>query len=346
MSRSPATRAALLALVVVAVGCTRGAGGSTRPTGPAGPPAPPRSAAPSSGTVPDAPTESTADRVAPADKAPPADTVPPAPTSWVYQLQGYRHGRLDALARAPHGLVVIDLARDAGADFFGPREIAALRASGKKVLAYFEIGSIEDFRPEYAPLRRQAGDLIVNRWDEWPNEYFVRYWDRRWWRRVVQPRVDQALDAGFDGVYLDTPLAYEELDLSRAPGQTRHSLARAMVSLIVRISGYAKLRRPGFWVVPQNSPELRGYPGYTEAIDGVGMEELFFQATDRACTEDYCAENLANARALRDAGKPVFAVDYATRTANIRAACARYREERFVGYVGVPELDRISPPCS
>ena len=95
--------------------------------------------------------------------------------------------------------------------------------------------------------------------------------------------------------------------------------------------------------MPQNSPELRSYPGYTEAIDGIGME-LFFQATDRPCTEDYCAENLANARALRDAGKPVFAVDYATRPTNIRSACAQYRKERFVGYVGVLELDRISPP--
>lgn len=346
MGRSAATRAALLALVVVAVGCTRGPGGSTRPNGPTGPSVPSRSVAPSSGTAPDASTEPSADRIAPVHKAPPPDTVPPAPTSWVYQLQGYRRGRLDALARAPHGLVVIDLARDAGADFFGAREIAALRASGKKVLAYFEIGSIEDFRPEYEPLRRQAEDLIVNRWDEWPNEYFVRYWDRRWWDRVIQPRIDRALHAGFDGVYLDTPLAYEELDLSRAPEQTRDRLARAMVNLIVRISAYAKLRRPGFWVVPQNSPELRRYPGYTEAIDGIGMEELFFQATDRACTEDYCAENLNNARALRDAGKPVFAVDYATRTTNIQATCAQYRKERFVGYVGLPNLDRISPPCS
>jgi cysteinyl-tRNA synthetase len=346
MSRSAATRAALIALVVVAVGCTRGAGGATRPTGPTGSSAPSRPAARSSGTAPDTPAEPTADGVARAGKAPPPDTAPPAPRSWVYQLQGYRHGRLDALARAHQGLAVIDLARDANTDFFGAREIAGLRASGKKVLAYFEIGSIEDFRPEYAPLRRQAGDLIVNRWDEWPNEYFVRYWDRRWWDRVIRPRVDQALAARFDGVYLDTPLAYEELDLARVPGQTRPSLARAMVNLIVRISGYAKHRRPGFWVVPQNSPELRHYPGFTGAIDGIGMEELFFQATDRACTEDWCAENLANARALRDAGKPVFAVDYATRAANIRAACARYREERFLGYVGVPELDRISPSCS
>jgi cysteinyl-tRNA synthetase, unknown class len=281
----------------------------------------------------------------PPEPAPAAPEAVPAITSWVYQLQGYRQGRLDALVRAPHHLAVIDLARDAGTDFFRREEIDAVRASGKIVLAYFEIGSIEDFRPEYRPLRGGAGDLILNRWDEWPEEHFVRYWDPRWWELVVEPRIDRALEAGFDGAYLDTPLAYEEVDLSLVPGQTRDSLAGAMVDLIVRISDYAKSERPGFLVVPQNSPELRTYPGYTDAIDGLGMEELFFRATDRPCTEDFCAENLEHARAVRDAGKFVIAVDYATRPDNIRAACARHRSEGFVGYVSVPELDRIATPC-
>ncbi|MEV8511736.1 endo alpha-1,4 polygalactosaminidase [Dactylosporangium sp. NPDC051484] len=264
---------------------------------------------------------------------------------WVYQLQGYEHGGLAAIARAPQRLAVIDLARDAKSDLFRPDEIAALRASGKRVLAYFEIGSIEQFRPEYGPLRTDAGDLVLNRWNDWPDERFVRYWDERWWDRVVRPRLDRALAAGFDGVYLDTPLAYEELDLHLVPDWTRDRLARAMVGLIARISGYARQRRPGFWIVPQNSPELRRYSGYVDAIDGIGMEELFLRATDEPCAEDFCAENLADARALRDAGKVVLAVDYARRPANVRTACRRYREERFLGTVTTRELDRIAAPC-
>lgn len=264
-------------------------------------------------------------------------------TSWVYQLQGYERGRLDALGRAPQQLAVIDLTRDGHADYFTAAEVDALRRSGKRVLAYFEIGSIENYRPEFATLPQ---DLRLNRWADWPEEFFVRYWDARWWDRVVRPRVDQALWAGFDGVYLDTPLAYEELDLALVPGYSRNSLAAAMVQLIVRISTYAKSRRPGFWIVPQNSPELRLHgSGYIDSIDGVGMEELFFQATDTPCRADYCQENLDHTRALRDAGKLVLAVDYAVRPENLRAACARYRAERFAGYVGVRDLDRISPPC-
>lgn len=272
--------------------------------------------------------------------------VPQRITSWAYQLQNYPEGRLDDLAAGPYQLVVIDLARDAHTAYFSAAEIARVRATGKRVLAYFEIGSIEDFRPEYPQLRRDAPDLVANEWPEWPGEYFVRYWDRRWWERVVRPRVDQALRAGFDGAYLDTPLAYEQLDLAAAQGRDRDGLARAMSDLIVRISRYAKDRRPDFLIVPQNSPELRHQPGYTAAVDGIGMEELFFEATDERCTADYCAENLADTRALRDAGKFVLSVDYATRPADVRSACARYRAENFAGTVTVVDLDRTVPPCA
>src|SRR5690606_7380465 len=178
-----------------------------------------------------------------------------------------------------------------------------------------------------------------------PQEHFVAYWEPIWWRLVIQPRIDQAVAAGFDGIYLDTPLAYEEIDLSLVPGRTRRELAAAMVELIVQISSYAKAQRSTMLVVPQNSPELREYPGYVDAIDGIGMEELFVQATDVLCTEDYCAENLSHARALREAGKFVLAVDYATDPELIAIACAGYREEGFIGYVTTRPLDQVTPPC-
>lgn len=262
---------------------------------------------------------------------------------WVYQLQNYPDGRLDAIARGRYQTAVVDLARDAQESYFTKDEIAAVQAAGKRVLAYFEIGSIENFRPEYRATRDSR--LVLNKWDDWPDEYFVRYWEGSWWDQVVRPRVDRALAAGFDGVYLDTPLAYEEIDLSLVKGETRETLGRKMVGLIVRISQYAKQARPGFVVVPQNSPELQEHPGYTAAIDGIGIEELFFRATDERCTQDFCTENLAATRRLRSAGKLVLAVDYASRAGNVGKACQRYRDEGFTGYVTVRQLDQIKPPC-
>ncbi|WP_158889491.1 endo alpha-1,4 polygalactosaminidase [Amycolatopsis anabasis] len=266
-------------------------------------------------------------------------------TSVAYQLQDYRDDRLDEIARSAHPLAVIDLARDAADQYFTADEIARVRATGKKVLAYFEIGAIEEFRPEFREIRDGNADLLLNEWPEWPGERFVRYWDPRWWRLVVQPRLDRAIAAGFDGVYLDTPLAYEEIRLELVPAERRDGLGAKMAELIVRITEYARSAKPGFWIFPQNSPELRRYPGYEAAIDGIGMEELFFRATDEPCVQDYCAENLREARALRDAGKLVVAIDYATRPENIATACRRYREEHFAGSVTVRSLDRITAPC-
>lgn len=265
----------------------------------------------------------------------------PAPAGWLYQLSGYPDGKLDALARAPGRYAVIDLARDGGSDYFTSAEIGRLRASGKRVLSYFTIGSIEKYRPEYS----RVPGLKLNRWNDWPDEYFVRYWDEQWWREVVQPRIDQALAAGFDGAYLDVPNAYEEIDLALVPGQTRDTLGAKMAQLIVRASAYAKAHRPGFQIVPQNSPELQRFPGYPRAIDGLGVEELFYLATDEKCTQDFCGENLDSVRALRRAGKFVLAVDYATRPGNVAQACARDAAEGFLGYVTTRALDRISPPC-
>ncbi|MFF3867683.1 endo alpha-1,4 polygalactosaminidase [Micromonospora sp. NPDC001898] len=346
--------AALAGLTVLVATAMWGFVGRRPGSGPVSAPPPGASTAPvspvSSGSPVPGPADvspSTARPIDPATAVPGgvATTSPGTIRDWAYQLQGYADGRLDALTRGRYQLAVVDLTRDGHTGYFTAAEIGALRRSGKRVLAYFEIGSIENFRPEYPVIRRDAPDLLANEWTDWPGEYFVRYWDPRWWERVVRARVDQALRAGFDGVYLDTPLAYEEISLAATQGRDRARLGAEMAALIVRISEYAKAKRPGFLIVPQNSPELREQSGYTAAVDGIAMEELFYLATDEPCTQSWCAENLAHTRALRDAGKFVLAVDYAVRADHVRGACRRYRAERFAGTVTVRALDRLTARC-
>ncbi len=122
-----------------------------------------------------------------------------------------------------------------------------------------------------------------------------------------------------------------------------------MVELIVRTSRYGKQHDAGFLVFPQNSPELRNHPGYADTIDGLGIEELFITAddrtSDRPCVQARCSENLADVLALRDAGKVILAVDYASDPANVAAACERYEDEGFAGYVTSRALDRSARPA-
>jgi cysteinyl-tRNA synthetase, unknown class len=262
--------------------------------------------------------------------------------SWVYQLCNYKDGRLDQIAGSPFDLAVIDLARDGGGGYFSGEEIAAVKKSGKIVLAYFEIGAIEKYRPEWASV---SDDLKAGTVDGWPEEQYVRFWEDRWWP-VVKGRIDRAILAGFDGAYLDMVMTYSEIPNS---GLSQEERANRMVALIARISVYAKTRNAAFKIVPQNCPELYTWSywepalntTYIHAIDGLGLESVFYLAHDKPADKEWCRENRANALAIRNAGKLVLGVDYAMKPKNIADAYKKQRELGFVPYVSVDALDRV-----
>jgi cysteinyl-tRNA synthetase len=274
-----------------------------------------------------------------------ADQAPPKwneVDSWVYQLTNYPKGKLDRIAQADFDLAVVDLSRDGGADYFTKAEVSAVKQSGKIVLSYFEIGAIENYRPEWKDVPK---DLMAGAVDGWPDEQYVRYWDERWWP-VVRGRIDQAIRAGFNGAYLDMITTYEEIP---GTGIALEERARRMVALIARISSHAKKQAPGFKIVPQNCPELytwspwSGIPNktYLRAINGIGIEGVFFLAHDKPATAGWCREVRENALAIRRQGKLVLGIDYARKAANITEAYRRQRKLGFVPYVGVVALDRI-----
>ncbi|MEM8946313.1 MAG: endo alpha-1,4 polygalactosaminidase [Planctomycetota bacterium] len=271
--------------------------------------------------------------------APPAFN---AVTSWGYQLTGYDAAGVRDLVAAPFDLLVIDLARDGGRDYFADGEITELKQSDKIVLAYFEIGAIEAYRPEWneVPEEIMAGTV-----DGWPKERYIKYWDDRWWP-VVQSRVDRALSAGFDGAYLDLITAYDEIADDEFTTEER---ARRMVSLIVRISRYAKSKDADFKIVAQNSPELANWSfweptknhEYLSAIDGLALESPFYLAHDKICKQSWCLENRTNAVFVKSQGKLLLGVDYAKQPQSIRDSYRRQRDAGFVPYVSVRALDRL-----
>jgi cysteinyl-tRNA synthetase, unknown class len=262
--------------------------------------------------------------------------------SWVYQLTSYKDSKLDEIANAGFDLAVIDLARDGKSGFFTREEIQAVKQKGVIVLAYFEVGAIENYRPEWKDIPE---DLKVGVVKGWPKERLVKFWDERWWP-VVKGRVDQALQAGFDGAYLDMVTAYEEIP---AREMKREDLAHRMVDLISRLSQYAKGRDPQFKIVPQNCPELYnwsywdGTPNqkYIQAVDGIGVEDVFYLAHDKPATARWAKENRDNALAIKRAGKLVLGVDYAKTPRCIADAYARQRALGFVPYVTVVSLDVV-----
>ena len=263
--------------------------------------------------------------------------------SWVYQLCNYKNGKLNEIADSKFDLAVIDLARDGESDYFKHEEIESVKKSKKIVLAYFEIGAIEDYRPEWNTI---SAELMAGKVGGWPKEQYVKFWDERWWP-VVKGRVDQAINAGFDGAYLDLVTAYEEIPNS---GMSPEERAHKMVDLIALISDYAKEKNPDFKIVPQNCPELYTWTPwsnpspnqkYINAIDGIGIESVFYIAHDKPANKGWCKENRDNALAIKNAGKLVLGVDYAKKPESIAEAYKMQRAIGFVPYVSVVDLNAV-----
>ncbi|QDT70042.1 hypothetical protein MalM25_29870 [Planctomycetes bacterium MalM25] len=264
--------------------------------------------------------------------------------SWAYQLTGYEGDAIRRLTAAPVDLLVIDLTRDGEADYFRADEIARMQASGKHVLSYFEIAAIERFRPEWDDV---PSDLMAGPVSGWEDEQYVRYWDPRWWP-FVRARVDRAIDAGFDGAYLDMLTTYEEINEPTVPFDER---ARRMIDLVAKLAAHANGRDPAFKVVAQNCPELaideEADGGlnrrYMAAIDGVAIESPFYLPHNRLCQAEWCAENRTNAQSIRATGKLLLGVDYVRGEARRGEAYKRQREAGFIPYASVRELDRYVP---
>lgn len=250
--------------------------------------------------------------------------------TWGYQLQ---HVDPETI---PDGIdmLVTDFSRD-GSDTgsWTASEVAALRqrVSGKQriVLAYLSIGEAESYRGYW----RQHWRVAPPRWlgaenKDWKGNYAVRFWDPDWQRQIFdltpglvsrtlrywlpalapEPYLDRILAAGFDGVFLDKVDGYEDWP-EALPGA-----ADDMIRFVTAIAAYARTRRPGFLVVPQNAEELLAADSYRTAIDAIAKEDLFYgiagddqpnDPADIAAAEAHLTSAVA-------AGKAVFVVEYVT----------------------------------
>lgn len=150
-----------------------------------------------------------------------------AVTDWGYRLQPSagqaRAAYLAEMASQPWDLLVTDYSYDgSGAARLTAAEVSQIRAGTKGlVVAYLSIGEAENYRDYWMTAWDANGDGMPDAgapsWlgpenPDWPGNYKVRYWDPAWERLIYgspSAYLDQIIDAGFDGAYLDIIDAYE-----------------------------------------------------------------------------------------------------------------------------------------
>jgi len=258
--------------------------------------------------------------------------------AWGYVLQGPAGGPLnyDALLRSPARMLVVD-----PSELDGGR-VARLRSGGRVVLGYLSVGEAERYRGYWRAAWTKAPPSFIGPENpDWPGNLKVRYWDGAW-EALVARELDALVAAGFDGAWLDVVDAFEFWHPERrgAPAE--------MARLVRRLATRARRQAPGFLVVPQNGATILSHlsaedaAAYLAAVDAIGAEDTFFFG---AATHDNPWRPqrtvLAALRRFRDAGRPVFAVDYLTRPEQARRFVGAARAEGFVPYVGRRALDRL-----
>ena len=303
---------------------------------------------------------------------------------WAYQIQGIdNEGAVDALVASAYDLLVLDPTRSDRelADFDTAGMVERLKKSegsapgtGKIVVAYVDIGEAEDWRTYWqadwvAPSEGQVGDpdfLLTIDPDGWSGNYPVAFWDERWKDIMIYDAdsvLQQVLDDGFDGIYMDWVEAYSDVTLMAAAEAEGLDPKEEMIDFIREIGEYAREQNPDFYVIPQNSSEIafEVEDEYFALIDAIGQEQIYF---DGDADTDWGDPNAGDARVpdegdgysrqfyeetlqpYLDAGKPVFSVDYAQDSDNAAEAYANATANGYVPYVSLRPLDRLTntPP--
>jgi cysteinyl-tRNA synthetase len=218
------------------------------------------------------------------------------------------------------------------------------------------VGEAESYRPYWKAFWRApeggAGVpdyLLAADPDGWSGNYLVAYWDPRWQALLwggPGAAVDDALAAGFQGVFLDWVRAYAASAVTAAAGD--RDPERAMAVLVRDLAAYARRKRPGAFVVLNNGALLAARSREVRrAIDGVVQESLSFGGRAGAAWDDPDAGGILQSpppelrEALAGLDCPVFTLDYAVKEEHARGAREASLAQGFVPFVSRTPLDRL-----
>ena len=229
---------------------------------------------------------------------------------FLYQLQNASFGSLSAQS---FEAAVVDMDESG----LTQSQIHALHDQGKILFTYLSIGEAEDYRDYWIDGNWNSNkpSFVLGENPDWEGNFSVKFWDPAW-QALMFARVDDAIAHGYDGMYLDIVDAYEVDQVQDA--YTGPNIRQAMIDFVVALSKHAKALDPDFKVIPQNAVGLLALnesnpsvpnTAYLNAIDGIGVEDLWYDGNSTSSWTSGDLEFLQNAI---DANKFVLATSYPT----------------------------------
>jgi cysteinyl-tRNA synthetase, unknown class len=250
------------------------------------------------------------------------------PASFAYVLQAdsfakSKSAAVDQLATSGRDWIVLD-ATFGGDTVWERADIDAIRngRANRKVVAYISIGEAEDYRPYWHKEWGSNRNLTASApaWlgvenPEWKGNYRVKYWSAEW-KKLVLASIDDAMERGFDGVYLDIVDGFETFEQEgkefiedRVNPETHQSYRRDMVDWVKAIAARVRAKNPASLVIPQNGSQLVEHPDFLEIISAISIEDLFTNG-NKIQPKSHTNEVLDDLRKIVSANKPALLVEY------------------------------------
>lgn len=278
------------------------------------------------------------------------------PKSMTYLLQADRRYRtaadaVKALTWCNRQLIVMDYAYD-GTSKFTYRQIRMIKKGmpGRKVFAYLSIGEAENYRYYWRKSWDKNGDgkpdpgaprWLLGKNPAWGGNYRVKYWHAGW-QSIIFNYLSQITHQGFDGVFLDIVDGFElfEDKYGNRNRETGKSYKSDMMQFVKQI--YLRGRRviPTFQVMPQNGEALLQYSWYRNMIAGISVENLFNNGNFRQ-PASHTRTVLKYLKMAQNSNKPVFDVEYSTRTAYKQRAIREANKARLLLLLTNLNLDKL-----
>lgn len=288
--------------------------------------------------------------------------------TWGYNIQ---KPDAAAIAASPYDLVVIDYSKTGeDEEAFSDVEVQRMRVkpdgSRRIVLAYLSIGEAESYRfywnndwpeplkvvdgagataskPKAIGVPRLSAPIWLGRENEgWPGNFLVRYWEKSWQDLIFgtpSAYLDRIMAAGFDGVFLDRVDAFTGVD-------ERATAKAEMVQFVTALARYARQKKPGFAIVPQNGEELLADPTYLAAIDGIAKEDLLYghDGEGKPNKPDYIQLASDRLSIATRANLPVLVVEYTLVRETADKLAAEITGKGFIPHFSIKSLDRLILP--
>ncbi len=228
---------------------------------------------------------------------------------YLYQLQ---NATFTSLSATNFSVGVVDMDDSQ----LSSSEVGQLQAQGKTVFTYLSIGEAEDYRDYWIDgnWSQTPPDFALGENPQWAGNFYVKFWDTDW-QSIIMGRVADAVALGYEGIYLDIVDGFMVDEIVAAYGGK--DIRADMEQFVMAISEYAKSLNPDFKVIPQNAVELLAEADdssvanqdYIDAIDGVGVEDLFYADNSVATWSKWDVEYLQH---VVNAGKFVLSTSYPT----------------------------------